>query len=263
LEKSLIKIPHKLIFFNKIKMLSHRLINSLSKLRITPITHGINSLTNFPNFLLGQKNYSTEETTTTNKKNENIDEIPKTKSAEFKTYFNPAPPVKVSTPHLDRDKRSHRVGVQEVSEGVAGERAFEFVDPRSVNYPTIETLKEIFGGVPYSELPEVRIYLSKNNTKVFVYDHLETYLFRTTCGTEGYRNCKKKSEVAGQTVGVSTGNKLKRRGLTYVRVILSGLGPGRQSSIQGLTMSGINVVSLTDNTPLPEFGPRPRKRRRL
>lgn len=134
---------------------------------------------------------------------------------------------------------------------------------QAVLYPTIETLKEQFGGTPFIQLPEVRIMLSKNNTKVVCVDFRGNVLFNTSASIEGFKNCKKKTEVAGQAVGVSTGNKCMRRGLTYVRVTLRGLGPGRQSCIQGMSMAGVQIVSLTDVSPLPELGPRPRKARRL
>lgn len=36
-----------------------------------------------------------------------------------------------------------------------------------------------------------------------------------------------------------------------------------QSAIKGLTMGGLEVISITDNTPIPHNGCRPRKARRL
>lgn len=39
--------------------------------------------------------------------------------------------------------------------------------------------------------------------------------------------------------------------------------PVLQSAIKGLTMGGLEVISITDNTPVPHNGCRPRKARRL
>lgn len=36
-----------------------------------------------------------------------------------------------------------------------------------------------------------------------------------------------------------------------------------QSAIKGLTMGGLEVISITDNTPIPHNGCRPKKARRL
>lgn len=52
-------------------------------------------------------------------------------------------------------------------------------------------------------------------------------------------------------------------------VIISGTMPfycsfcSFQSAIKGLTMGGLEVISITDNTPIPHNGCRPRKARRL
>ncbi|XP_038602996.1 28S ribosomal protein S11, mitochondrial-like isoform X2 [Tachyglossus aculeatus] len=53
------------------------------------------------------------------------------------------------------------------------------------------------------------------------------------------------------------------KGVTHVRVVVKGLGPGHLSAIKGLTMGGLQVVSITDNTPVPHNGCRPRKARWL
>ncbi|KAK6293975.1 hypothetical protein J4Q44_G00348050 [Coregonus suidteri] len=57
--------------------------------------------------------------------------------------------------------------------------------------------------------------------------------------------------------------KATAAGVTFVRVSVKGLGPGRLSAIKGLTMGGLEVVSITDNTPVPHNGCRPRKARRI
>jgi small subunit ribosomal protein S11 len=81
--------------------------------------------------------------------------------------------------------------------------------------------------------------------------------------SEGFKNAKKKSAIAGQTVGIAAGQRLLRRGLRTVRVRVRGFGPGRANAIKGLTNAGVHVVSITDFTPIKEIGPRPRKARRI
>lgn len=46
-------------------------------------------------------------------------------------------------------------------------------------------------------------------------------------------------------------------------VIVKGPGAGRDSAIRSLHNAGLEVVSLTDNTPIPHNGCRPRKKRRV
>lgn len=81
----------------------------------------------------------------------------------------------------------------------------------------------------------------------------------TSCRLEGFKHAAKKSAIAGQTTGVAAGQRLLRRGIRTIRVVLRGIGPGRMTSVKGLTVAGVQVVSITDRTPLPEIGPRPRK----
>uniref|UniRef100_A0A914WGP3 Ribosomal protein S11 n=1 Tax=Plectus sambesii TaxID=2011161 RepID=A0A914WGP3_9BILA len=91
------------------------------------------------------------------------------------------------------------------------------------------------------------------------YQHV-TY---TSCKKEGFKNARKKTTIAGQTVGVAAGMRMLRRGIKTVRVKVGGLGPGRLSSVKGLTVAGVNVVSITDFTLLPELGPRPKAKRSI
>ncbi|KAG8516313.1 28S ribosomal protein S11, mitochondrial [Galemys pyrenaicus] len=88
-------------------------------------------------------------------------------------------------------------------------------------------------------------------------------LARASCGTEGFRNAKKGTGIAAQTAGIAAAAKATGKGVTHVRVVVKGLGPGRLSAIKGLTMGGLEVISITDNTPIPHNGCRPRKARRL
>lgn len=54
-----------------------------------------------------------------------------------------------------------------------------------------------------------------------------------------------------------------QKGIQTVRVVVKGLGPGRTSSIKGLQMAGLNIVSVTDATPVSDNPPRARKARRI
>ncbi|EJW71948.1 30S ribosomal protein S11 [Wuchereria bancrofti] len=81
----------------------------------------------------------------------------------------------------------------------------------------------------------------------------------TSCRLEGFKNARKKTNIAGQTTGVAAGQRLIRRGIRTVRVLIRGLGPGRMTSIQGMATAGVKIVSITEQSALPELGPRPKK----
>ncbi|XP_066492140.1 small ribosomal subunit protein uS11m isoform X3 [Tiliqua scincoides] len=101
------------------------------------------------------------------------------------------------------------------------------------------------------------------STHIQVVTHENVPLALSTCGTEGFKNAKKATAVAAQTTGISAGVKASAKGVSHVRVVVKGLGPGRMAAIKGLTMGGLEVISITDNTPIPHNGCRPRKARRL
>lgn len=85
----------------------------------------------------------------------------------------------------------------------------------------------------------------------------------TSCRLEGFKNARKKTIIAGQTTGVAAGQKLLRRGIDTVRVVVKGIGPGRMSSVNGIASTGVNIITISDRTQLKELGPRPHKMRRV
>ncbi|KHN80892.1 28S ribosomal protein S11, mitochondrial [Toxocara canis] len=172
----------------------------------------------------------------------------------------------------DSIRDTQRLGVkitrseQPILEGTVGEiGTLISVDTSNVDrrLPTAETMKHLYNGVAFDELPIVYIKASKNNTLVTVTDHKYNIITYTSCRLEGFKNARKKTTIAGQTTGVAAGQRLVRRGIRTVRVVVKGLGPGRMTCVKGMTVAGVQVVSITDNTPLPELGPRPRKIRRV
>ncbi|CAG5851767.1 small ribosomal subunit protein uS11m [Menidia menidia] len=120
-----------------------------------------------------------------------------------------------------------------------------------------------WAGKKFEELPIVHIKATYNNTHIQLTDSAGESMVRTSCGTEGFKNVKKSTPIAAQTAGISAAAKATAKGVTFVRVLVKGLGPGRLSAIKGLTMGGLEVVSITDNTPVPHNGCRPRKARRI
>ncbi|XP_022600491.1 28S ribosomal protein S11, mitochondrial [Seriola dumerili] len=119
-----------------------------------------------------------------------------------------------------------------------------------------------WGGKKFDELPILHIKATYNNTHIQLTDSAGQSMVRTSCGTEGFKNIKKSTPIAAQTAGISAAKKATAKGVTFVRVVVKGLGPGRLSAIKGLTMGGLEVVSITDGTPVPHNGCRPRKARR-
>ncbi|XP_076980270.1 small ribosomal subunit protein uS11m [Tamandua tetradactyla] len=132
-------------------------------------------------------------------------------------------------------------------------------------YPPIpgEECSLRWAGKKFEEIPIAHIKASYNNTLIQVVSATNQPLARASCGTEGFRNAKKGTGIAAQTTGIAAAAKATAKGVTHIRVVVKGLGPGRMSAIKGLTLGGLEVVSITDSTPVPHNGCRPRKARRL
>jgi len=130
-------------------------------------------------------------------------------------------------------------------------------------FPDEDTPNQVIDGVRFCELPVVYIKATKNNTIVSVSDYKGVPLLLRSCGMEGFKNAKKGTNIAAQATAINASMKALEMGIKNVRVKIRGLGPGRMSSIKGMQMAGLNIVSISDTTPAEEDCPRPRKARRL
>ncbi|KAM9860517.1 small ribosomal subunit protein uS11m [Aulostomus maculatus] len=117
-------------------------------------------------------------------------------------------------------------------------------------------------GMKFEELPIVHIKATFNNTIIQVINGSGKPIALVSCGTEGFKNRKKSTPVASQATGLAAAQKALEKGVVHARVVLNGVGPGRLPAVKGLNMGGLRMVSITDNTPLPHNGCRPRKAKR-
>ncbi len=102
-----------------------------------------------------------------------------------------------------------------------------------------------------------------NNTIISVTDTAGNVLIWGSAGKIGFKGSKKSTPYAGQRTMEDVLLRLKERGLTEVDVFIKGIGSGRESAIRALQGSGLNVISIKDQTPIPHGGVRPKKPRRV
>jgi len=120
-----------------------------------------------------------------------------------------------------------------------------------ISIPTLETLSMTINGIPFDQLPVIHIKATTNNTHICLTNHTgKTVMDLNTCGKEGFKHVKKSTSVAAQATGYSLGYRTKKKGIQAVRVIVKGLGAGRLPAITGIQMAGLQVVSISDMTPL-------------
>nr|XP_035106851.1 28S ribosomal protein S11, mitochondrial-like [Callithrix jacchus] len=122
---------------------------------------------------------------------------------------------------------------QEVEEKTAAPRHTSF----SI-YPPIpgEESSLKWAGKKFEEIPITHIKASYNNTQIQVVSASNQPLGHASCGTEGFWNARKGTSITAQTAGIAAAAKAIQKGVTHIRVVVKGLGPGRLSAISGLTM---------------------------
>ena len=101
-----------------------------------------------------------------------------------------------------------------------------------------------------------------NNTKVLFSDKVGNTLFWSTSGSLGFKGAKKGTPFAAAKVGETLAAKAQTMGVKEVRVVVKGVGSGRESAIRGFISKGINLTTIQDMTPVPHNGPKPPKPRR-
>ena len=77
------------------------------------------------------------------------------------------------------------------------------------------------------------------------------------------KQIKKNTPYAAQMAAEDCGKVAYDLGLRKVKVFVKGPGQGRESAIRAINGCGIEVMEITDITPLPHNGCRPPKRRRV
>jgi len=102
-----------------------------------------------------------------------------------------------------------------------------------------------------------------NNTKVTFSDLQGNVISWSSSGKCNFRGSRKSTAYAAQVVTQEAGRAAMAHGLKDIVVKVRGPGLGRDSAIRALQTLGLAVGSITDVTPVPHNGCRPRKRRRV
>ena len=107
------------------------------------------------------------------------------------------------------------------------------------------------------------IHASFNNTIVTITDRQGNALGWATAGGSGFRGSRKSTPFAAQMAAETAAKAAMEHGLKTVEVFVKGPGQGREAAIRALQVTGLQVNSIKDVTPIPHNGCRPPKRRRV
>jgi small subunit ribosomal protein S11 len=117
--------------------------------------------------------------------------------------------------------------------------------------------------VKVDPLGQVHIRATFNNIIISVTNVDGQVISWSSAGKMGFRGSKKNTPYAAQVSSLDCAKVAYDAGLRKVDVFVKGPGSGRDSAIRNLQTVGIEVMSITDITPMPHNGFRPPKRRRV
>ncbi len=109
---------------------------------------------------------------------------------------------------------------------------------------------------------QAHIHSTFNNTIVTITDKEGNVVSWATSGTSGFKGSKKKTPFAAGMSAEAAGKAAYDSGMRKVDVFVKGLGSGRETAIRSLQTAGLEILSITDVTPVPHNGCRPPKRPR-
>ena len=116
--------------------------------------------------------------------------------------------------------------------------------------------KQVINGVAH-------ISVSYNNTIVSISDLKGDTIAWSSAGLIGFKGTKKSTPYAANMVAKDCCEKAKKYNLTNIKLIVRGIGPGREAAMRGIAGTGLNIVSIMDATPIAHNGVRKRKPRRV
>ena len=116
--------------------------------------------------------------------------------------------------------------------------------------------KQVINGV-------ATVNISYNNTIISIADSIGQVIAFSSAGLLGFKGSKKSTPYAANMVAKDCFEKTKKFNLTNIKIVIKGVGPGRESAIRGLAGTGLNIISIMDATPIAHNGVRRPKPRRV
>ncbi len=102
-----------------------------------------------------------------------------------------------------------------------------------------------------------------NNTIITITDLEGNTVVWGSPGKSGFKGSKKSTPFAATVAAEQAAREAISLGMKRVHVRVQGPGSGRESAIQALQTSGLQIKSIRDVTPIPHNGCRPPKTRRV
>jgi len=107
------------------------------------------------------------------------------------------------------------------------------------------------------------VFSSYNNTILTLTDPLGQVIYWTSAGRLGFKGAKKGTPFAASKVAEAMIYAINKLKINRIKVLVKGVGSGRESAIRSLAGRNFDIISIKDITPIPHNGCRPKKPRRV
>lgn len=117
--------------------------------------------------------------------------------------------------------------------------------------------------VAISDKGKVYVTATFNNTLVTITTDKGDTVSWSSAGARGFKGTRRSTPYAASLAVEDAARRAVGRGMKQVDVFVKGPGSGRDSSLRAIKSGGLSITSISDITPIPHNGPRPKKKRRI
>ena len=118
-------------------------------------------------------------------------------------------------------------------------------------------------GAVVSEHGRVYITATFNNTLITITNKEGNAISWGSSGSSGFKGTRKSTPYAATIAVENAVRKAAEKGLKTVEVYIKDPGSGRDSALRAIRTGGLSISLISDITPIPHNGPRPKKKRRI
>lgn len=110
-----------------------------------------------------------------------------------------------------------------------------------------------------------RVYITAtfNNTLVTITNERGDTVSWSSSGSRGFKGTRKSTPYAAMLAVEDAVRRAIDGGMKTADVYVKGPGSGRDSSLRAIKSGGMSIASISDITPIPHNGPRPKSKRRV
>lgn len=117
--------------------------------------------------------------------------------------------------------------------------------------------------ITVSSLGKVYISSTFNNTLITITNDKGDTVSWSSAGAKGFKGTRKSTPYAATMAVEDAAKRAMEKGVQTVEVYIKGPGSGRDSALRAIKSAGLSISVISDITPMPHNGPRPRKKRRV